>query len=302
MTSRFHGPGTSGDPPAGPPGRPVDGPPAEPPAELSAEPPTEEGVAPDTAPGPRSGVELAGRTALVTGGGSGIGRACVEALASAGASVHVVDIDAAACGEVARRVAGKAHPVDLTEPAALHTLPSSVDILVNNAGAQHLAPLTEFPPREFERIQRLMVTAPFLLLRHCLPGMYRRGWGRVVNVSSVHGTRASAFKSAYVAAKHALEGLSKVTALEGAAHGVTSNCVSPGYVRTPLVEGQIAAQAEAHGIDPARVVEEVLLARSAMKRLVEPEEVAELVRWLCGPASGGVTGSSLPVDGGWTAS
>ncbi|HEY1179385.1 MAG TPA: SDR family oxidoreductase, partial [Phytomonospora sp.] len=153
----------------------------------------------------------------------------------------------------------------------------------------------------FTRILRLMVEAPFRLVRSALPGMYERGWGRVVNVSSVHGRRASAYKSAYVAAKHALEGLSKVIALEGAGHGVTSNCVNPGYVRTPLVEKQIAAQAEAHGIGPDRVVAEIMLAPSAIKRLVEPAEVAEAVAYLCGPEASFITGSSLMIDGGWTA-
>lgn len=147
-----------------------------------------------------------------------------------------------------------------------------------------------------------MVTAPFLLLRHTLPHMYAGRWGRVVNISSVHGLRASAYKSAYVAAKHALEGLSKVTALEAAPHGVTSNCVNPGYVRTPLVEHQIASQAAAHGITPERVVSDVLLTRPAIKELIAPEAVAAVVLWLCGPQTAQLTGASLPLDGGWTAS
>ena len=146
-----------------------------------------------------------------------------------------------------------------------------------------------------------MLHAPFLLTRQVLPGMYARGWGRVVHVSSVHSHRASAYKSAYVSAKHGLEGLSKVIALEGADRGVTSNTVCPGYVRTPLVEGQIADQAKAHGIPEAEVVDDVLLARTALKRLVEPAEVAEMVGFLCGPAAGSVTGSSFLLDGGWTA-
>ncbi len=243
----------------------------------------------------------AGRVALVTGGGSGIGRACAVALADAGAFVHVVDVDADAAKAVAAAVGGTAHTADLADPAAIDGLPPAVDILVNSAGLQHVAAIEEFPPERFELIQRVMVHAPFLLLRRVLPHMYGRGWGRVVNISSVHGLRASAFKSAYVAAKHGLEGLSKVTALEGAPHGVTSNCVSPGYVRTPLVERQIAAQAEAHGIPAERIVEEVLLRGSAIKRLIEPEEVAAVAVWLCGPHTAHVTGASLPMDGGWTA-
>ncbi len=134
----------------------------------------------------------------------------------------------------------------------------------------------------FTLIQQVMVTAPFLLIRRCVPHMYASGWGRIVNVSSVHGLRASAYKAAYVAAKHGLEGLSKVAAIEGAPHGVTSNCVSPGYVRTPLVENQIEAQADAHDLPADEVVEKVLLDRTPVKRLIEPAEVAALVRWLAG--------------------
>ncbi|WP_037369259.1 3-hydroxybutyrate dehydrogenase [Amycolatopsis orientalis] len=242
---------------------------------------------------------LAGRTALVTGGGSGIGLACVRAFGAAGAKVHVVDVAGAEAAAAA--VGGQAHVVDLTDPAALASLPADVDVLVNNAGVQHVAPLPDFPPERFAFIQALMVTAPFLLIRQCLPAMYARGWGRIVNMSSVHGVRASPCKAAYVAAKHALEGLSKVAALEGAEHGVTSNCVNPGYVRTPLVTGQLDAQAAEHGVPQEEVLEQVLLRRAAIKRLIEPEDVADLVVWLCGESAGHVTGASLPVDGGWTA-
>ncbi|MEV7829847.1 3-hydroxybutyrate dehydrogenase [Streptomyces subrutilus] len=248
-----------------------------------------------------AGVDLADRTALVTGAGSGIGRACARALAAAGARVHVVDRDAAAATAAAEEIGGVAHAVDLARADLAEGLPAGIDILVNNAGLQHVAPLAEFPPDRFELMHKVMVRAPFLLLRHCLPHMTARGWGRIVNVSSVHGLRASAFKAGYVAAKHALEGLSKVAALEGAPHGITSNCVNPGYVRTPLVEQQIAAQAAAHGIAPERVVGEVMLDRSAIKRLIEPAEVAAVAVWLCGPHTGYITGSSLPVDGGWSA-
>ncbi|MYS05922.1 SDR family oxidoreductase, partial [Streptomyces sp. SID6041] len=209
--------------------------------------------------------------------------------------------DAAAAEAVAEAAGGRAQVADLADPDAIAHLPTEIDILVNNAGLQHIAPLTEFPPDRFELIQKVMVTAPFLLMRRTLPHMYDRGWGRVVNVSSVHGLRASAFKSAYVTAKHALEGLSKVAAIEGAPHGVTSNCVNPGYVRTPLVEGQIRDQAAVHGISEDDVLTEVMLARSPVKRLLEADEVAAAVLWLCGPHSGYLTGASLPLDGGWTA-
>ncbi|SFW87654.1 3-hydroxybutyrate dehydrogenase [Amycolatopsis australiensis] len=245
--------------------------------------------------------DLDGRTALVTGGAGGIGLACVRALAAAGAKVHVVDIDGAAAEAAAGAVGGWAHAADLTDAAAIDGLPAEVDILVNNAGIQHVAPLEDFPPDVFSRIQSLMVTAPFLLIRRTLPSMYARGWGRIVNMSSVHGLRASPYKAAYVAAKHGLEGLSKVAALEGAEHGVTSNCVNPGYVRTPLVDGQIDAQAAEHGIPRDDVVAEVLLKRAAIKELIEPDDVASLVVWLCGTHAGHVTGASIPLDGGWTA-
>src|SRR5690554_5196309 len=147
----------------------------------------------------------------------------------------------------------------------------------------------------------LMLESPFLLVRAALPHMYERGFGRIINISSVHGIRASAYKSAYVAAKHGLEGLSKVAALEGGSHGVTSNCVNPGYVRTPLVEKQIADQARLHGIEPSEVVEKIMLTESAVKRLVEPHEVASLVVWLAGEDAGMVTGASYTMDGGWSA-
>lgn len=248
-----------------------------------------------------AGTDLAGRTALVTGAGSGIGRACASALAAAGAHVHVVDIDAATAKAVAETIGGRAHVVDLARAETVEELPTDIDILVNNAGLQHVAPLTEFPPDRFALMQRVMVHAPFLLIRRTMPHMRARGWGRIVNISSAHGLRASAFKAGYVTAKHALDGLSKVAAVEGAPHGITSNCVNPAYVRTPLVERQIEAQAAAHGIDTGQVVSDVLLSRSAIKRLIEPAEVAAAVLWLCGPHTGYVTGASIPLDGGWTA-
>ncbi|MCE7005545.1 3-hydroxybutyrate dehydrogenase [Kibdelosporangium philippinense] len=239
-------------------------------------------------------------TALVTGGAHGIGLACARALAANGAKVHIADLDGRAAKAVADEIGGEAHEVDLAE--GVDDLPENVDILVNNAGLQHVAPIHEFDPAKFALLQQVMVTAPFLLIQRSLPHMYERGWGRIVNISSVHGVRASAFKSGYVAAKHALEGLSKVAALEGAPHGVTSNCVNPGFVRTQLVEGQIAAQAQTHGISADEVVEQVILDRTAIKRLIEPQDVADVVLWLCGPHSSHVTGTSIAMDGGWTAS
>ena len=249
---------------------------------------------------------LAGRRALVTGGASGIGLAVVRALAARGAHVVVADRDRAGAESVAAEVGGSSWVVDLLDPAAVtdERLAKSldgVDILVNNAGIQHVSPIQDFDPADFRRIMTLMLEVPFLLIRAALPKMYAQGFGRVVNVSSVHGLRASAFKSAYVTAKHGLEGLSKVTALEGGEHGVTSNCVNPGYVRTPLVEKQLADQARVHGIPEAEVLAKIMLTESAIKRLVEPEEVASLVAWLAGDEAAMVTGASYTMDGGWSA-
>ena len=244
---------------------------------------------------------LSDRTALVTGGASGIGAAVATRLAELGAHVTGLDRDDEGAAKVAAAIGGDSRGLDLTDGAAIGALDVEADILVNNAGVQHVAPIEEFDPDQWVLIQRLMLEAPFRLARRLLPGMYDRGWGRLVHVSSVHGHRASPYKSAYVSAKHGLEGLSKVIALEAAGRGVTSNTVCPGYVRTPLVEGQIAAQAETHGIDESQVLDEVLLARTPVKRLVDPEEVADLVGYLCGPGTASITGSSFLLDGGWTA-
>ena len=246
-------------------------------------------------------LDLTGRTAMVTGAASGIGRACAARLAAAGADVLIVDVDAAAAEETAAAVGGRAVAVDLADPQAVEALEAHVDVLVNNAGLQFVAPLPEFPPERFTHLQRIMVEAPFRLARRVLPHMYDRGWGRIVNISSVHGLIASPYKSAYVTAKHGLEGLSKTIALEGAGRGVTSNCVNPAFVRTPLVDKQIADQAAAHGIPESEVIEKIMLERTAIKRLIAPEEVAELVAYLCTPAADLITGASIALDGGWTA-
>ena len=245
--------------------------------------------------------DLAGKRALVTGGASGIGLACAHEFAARGAHVIIADLNADAATDAATAVGGESWAVDLADTAALDDLTLDVDILVNNAGIQRVAPITEFDPDAFRLIVRLMLESPFLLIRAALPAMYERGWGRVINISSAHGLRASAFKSAYVSAKHGLEGLSKVTALEGGPHGVTSNCINPAYVRTPLVEKQIADQAKVHGIPESEVVEKIMLTESAVKRLVEADEVASLAGWLASDKSGMVTGASYTMDGGWSA-
>lgn len=242
------------------------------------------------------------RTALVTGAASGIGAAIAHRLADDGARVIAVDRDEAGLKALAAREPRvTTMTVDLSDLGALDALPGDIDVLVNNAGLQHVAPIEDFDPDRFSLILRVMLEAPFRLVRRALPHMYERGWGRVINISSVHGLRASPFKSAYVSAKHGLEGLSKVIALEGAGHGVTSNCINPAYVRTPLVENQVADQARTHGIEPAEVIEKIMLTPVAVKRLIEPAEVAELAAVLYGPGSASMTGSSFVMDGGWTA-
>ncbi|MBA6440783.1 3-hydroxybutyrate dehydrogenase [Streptomyces sp. GMR22] len=245
--------------------------------------------------------DLSGRRALVTGAGSGIGRATAVRLARSGAQVIGLDLNEQAVREVAGVTGGEAIAADLSDLDALDGLVPQADIVVNCAGIQQVAPVHEFDPVRFSLMLRIMLEAPFRIIRRTLPSMYAREWGRIVNISSVHGLRASEFKSAYVAAKHGLEGLSKVVALEGGPHGVTSNCVNPGYVGTPLVDRQIADQARTHHISEAEVLDSVLLESAALKRLVEPDEVAETVAFLCSPQAAAMTGADIVIDGGWTA-
>jgi len=246
-------------------------------------------------------VDLTGRRALVTGAASGIGRAVAERLSAAGAAVTVIDLDGGAARKVAEAIGGEALQADLADYGALDSLEFEADVVVNNAGVQHVAAIEEFDPARFSMMMRLMLEAPFRLVRKALPGMYEKGWGRVINISSVHGLRASPYKAAYISAKHGLEGLSKVIALEGGPKGVTSNCICPAYVRTPLVENQIADQARTRGISERDVIEKVMLTGPAIKRLIEPEEVAELAAFLCTEQASFITGASLTMDGAATA-
>jgi 3-hydroxybutyrate dehydrogenase len=246
--------------------------------------------------------ELNGRKVLVTGGASGIGAACAAAFAAAGAAVTVADLNERGARAVAEPLGGTAVGVDLADRAFdAAALADGMDVIVNNAGIQHVAPVEDFPEEKFRLIIALMLEAPFRLVRAALPHMYAGGWGRIVNISSVHGLRASPFKSAYVAAKHGLEGLSKTIALEGGPRGVTSNTICPAYVRTPLVEKQVADQARVHGIPESEVIEKIMLTEPAVKRLVEPAEVADLAVLLCGPSMSFANGGSYSLDGGWTA-
>jgi 3-hydroxybutyrate dehydrogenase len=247
--------------------------------------------------------------AIVTGGASGIGRAIALDLADAGATVVVADIDAAGAERVAASLPGAwAVATDVASPDACADLVAKVlersgrlDILVNDAGLQHVAPLHEFPVERFEYLVRVLLLGPAMLIRAALPTMYAAGWGRIVNIGSINSHIAHPNKSAYVAAKHGLLGLTKAVALEAGQHGVTVNCVCPAFVRTPLVERQMADLARTEGVAIEDVPARVLLAPSAIKRLIEPDEVAAYVRFLCSPAAAAVTGTAQLIDGGWTA-
>jgi 3-hydroxybutyrate dehydrogenase len=254
------------------------------------------------APKASFGLDLTGRQAVVTGGASGIGAACAARLAAAGASVLIADLDEQAAARVAAEVGGEAFGVDLAaDTFDADALAGRADVLVNCAGLQYVASVPEFPLDKFRLLLAVMLEAPFRLVQAALPHMYDRGFGRIVNISSVHGLRASPYKAAYVAAKHGLEGLSKVIALEGGPHGVTSNTICPAYVRTPLVEKQISDQARIHDIGADQVISDIMLTEPAIKRLIEPAEVAELMAYLCSPAASFANGSSWVLDGGWSA-
>ena len=252
---------------------------------------------------------IQGKVAVVTGAASGIGETIARELAARGALVVLSDVDVergmAVTAELpsARFVAADIAVAD----DCRHLIASAtaefgrVDILVNNAGIQHVSPIVDFPETKWRQIMEIMLTAPFLLTQSVLPGMYERSWGRIVNIASVHALRASAFKSAYVAAKHGLLGLTRVTALEGASHGVTCNAVCPSYVRTALVEKQIADQARIHNIPEDKVVEQIMVAEAPIHRLLEPVEVAKLVAYLCSDDASGITGAAQTIDCGWTA-
>lgn len=250
---------------------------------------------------------LRGKRALVTGAASGIGLAIVRELHAQGAHVIASDVSADRLDDVLAALPGVERiAADLSvRPAvdALATAAGPIDVLVNNAGLQHVSPIESFEPAKWDLLLQVMLTAPFTLIRASLPGMYERQWGRIINVASVHGLIASPFKSAYVSAKHGLLGLTKTVALEAGARcpDLTVNAICPSYVRTPLVEKQIADQARVHGIAPAQVLEKVMLTRNAIKRLIEPEDVAQLVTFLCRREAWSITGTAQTMDAGWLA-
>src|SRR3990167_1546458 len=248
---------------------------------------------------------LAGKRALVTGSTSGIGLAIAQALHREGTEVLLNGFGAA--DEIARlcdELGARHFPANLLDPAEIAGMMEEagpVDILVNNAGMQHVAPVEDFPVEKWDAIIALNLTAAFHTTRLAVPGMKARGWGRIINTASAHSKTASPFKSAYVAAKHGLDGFTKAIALELAESGVTANCISPGYVWTPLVEGQIPDTMEARGLTRDQVINDVLLAKQPTKRFVQPAEVGALALFLCREEASNVTGANWSVDGGWTA-
>jgi len=242
------------------------------------------------------------RKAIVTGAASGIGRAIAEALLADGAQVLAVDLDPAGDGP------GEPFAADLTtrdgNRAAVERAVAAfggLDTIVANAGFQHVAPIAEFDEDRWDALLAILLTSPFLLARYGWPALAESGRGRFIAIASAHALAASPFKAGYVSAKHGVLGLVRTLALEGADAGITTAAVCPGFVRTPLVEGQLASQAEAHGMDEDQVLEDVILAPHALKRLIEPAEVAEAVRYLLGPGGGAFTGAPLILDAGWTA-
>lgn len=250
-----------------------------------------------------------GKVAMVTGGANGIGRSIAEALAKNGDRVVVVDLAEEKGNEVARRIGGYFVSADLAIPgdckmAVERTIDrfGTVDILVNNAGFQHVDNIVDFPEATWDKIMAVMLDAPFLLTKYVWKFMASKRWGRIVNISSVHGLVASTSKCAYVSAKHGLIGLTKVAALEGGPLGITVNAICPAYVRTDLVENQIGDQARVHNLAPDQVIRDVFLERVAVKRLIEPNEVASLVCYICSEEASAITGSALTIDLGWTAS
>jgi len=253
-------------------------------------------------------MKLSDKTALITGAGSGIGCAIAGKFASQGAQVILHDVTPDT-KKIAASLGGVVVAADLADPAAVRELAAAtlqaagnrIDILVNNAGFQYVAPVEEFPEEVWIRMVQVLLIAPFQLIRALLPGMKERRWGRIINVSSMHGLVASPSKSAYVSAKHGLVGLTKTVALEAGPFGVTVNAICPAYVRTPLVEKQIGEQARLNAIKEEEVIDKIMLEPAAIKRLIDPEEVADFALYLASNHARSITGAAHMLDLGWTA-
>ncbi len=258
---------------------------------------------------------LKNKTALITGSTSGIGFGMAEAMAAAGANIILNGFGDAAEIEAMRAKLADTHGVtvrydgaDMSRPDAIEGMIATalaefgtIDILVNNAGIQYVAPIEEFPPAKWDAIIAINLSASFHTIRHALPAMKKKGWGRIINLASAHALVASPFKTAYVTAKHGIAGLTKTVALEVAENNITVNAICPGYVRTPLVEKQIPETARARGITEEQVVNDVLLHAQPTRKFVSIEQVAALATFLCGDEAASITGAIMPIDGGWTA-
>jgi 3-hydroxybutyrate dehydrogenase len=244
---------------------------------------------------------LQGKSVLITGAASGIGKACTVAFAEAGARVIAVDLDIELLKDLKSKNSIEIIEADLTNPEKFFPNNLEIDVLINNAGIQHISPLENFSMEKADQMLSLMLRTPFYLIQKSLPFMYKKKWGRIIGISSIHGHIASPFKSAYVMAKHGMEGLHKTVALEAGAHGVTANTIAPAYVRTALLEKQINDQAHVNKLTADQVINEIMLAPAAIKRLIEPEEIANMALYLCGPNSNSISGTSFVIDNGWTA-
>lgn len=248
------------------------------------------------------------KCAIVTGGASGIGKSIAEALIKENYNVVIADLNEKEGALLAKTIGGFFVAVDLVDQKSCISLVKKtiskfgrIDVLVNNAGFQHVSPLEDFPEQKWDEMLSVMLTAPFLLTKQVWPFMKKQKWGRVINMASIHGMVASVNKVGYIAAKHGLIGLTRASALEGGSHGITVNALCPAYVKTPLVENQISDQAKIHNLSEDEVLEKIMLKSAAIKKIIEPKDIAAIVLLLCSESGASITGASWTIDGGWTA-